>query len=288
MTDIVKDLQTSSSLPQLYGGCSLKTLQNVVSVKCANEVLNDFDFIELIGQGGFGTVMKAKNKTTNELVAIKVLPLSQNALNEALVLATLKHQNIVEIQTIYLGEEYLFIVQELCDCSLADRSFSMLEITQITFQMLSALDYIHSQGLVHRDIKPENVMVKSTQTGLQVKIIDFGIAAEVSTLASLQRPAGTNYYLAPEVINNSYDCKADIWSLGILLLFLINKELPFRSTSQRNIFQEIINFSPSTLNFRDSVDQGFQHLLHSFLEKNPTRRLSAKAALLEPIFKASR
>lgn len=123
-------------------------------------------------------------------------------------------------------------------------------------QLFKALHHAHSKGIVHRDIKPDNVLFKRSETGnITLKVIDFGLATSESHSDPLRAPAGTNYYLAPEVITNVYNRKADLWSSGMLLLFMINKELPFRSSSQRQVFQEILAFDASTVKFRPSVPE---------------------------------
>lgn len=110
---------------------------------------------------------------------------------------------------------------EYCELRFADVTRSLREdqMQEVMFQVLIALDHAHSKGIVHRDLKPDNILFKRSTNGrLTLKIIDFGLAAPESGPEPLRAPAGTNYYLAPEVITNVYNRKVDLWSAGMVLL----------------------------------------------------------------------
>lgn len=146
--------------------------------------------------------------------------------------------------------------------------------------MLAGLNYVHSKGVIHRDLKPENLMFKRCDDGrLLLKMIDFGLATNDADDDQLQSAAGTHYYLAPEIITNVYNRKVDIWSAGMILLFLINKQLPLRSTSQRQLLQEILAFQISRVKFKSGTSQSLKQLASKLLQKDFNNRPDAREVL---------
>lgn len=253
-----------------------------VPVLKAEAILQHFDFIEPIGKGSFGTVLKARRLSDNEIFAVKVLPKSSLAVREVATLARLEHQNVVGLYQVYIGDDVLFLVQEYCELKFADvtRSLRDDQMLEVMIQVITALDYIHSKGIVHRDLKPDNIMFKRSHDGrLTLKLIDFGLAAPEAGPEPLRAPAGTNYYLAPEVITNDYNRKADLWSAGMLLLVMVNKEVPFRSTSQRQVFQEILSFDANSVKFRSSTPAWMKTLARELLEPDFNKRPDARQIL---------
>lgn len=91
-------------------------------------------------------------------------------------------------------------------------------------KLFSALNHMHSQGVVHRDIKPENIML--TTQG-ELKLIDFGLAQRCKFQSNQTDIAGTPYYMAPEVLDGHFNEKCDIWSIGVLLYVFMSGYLPF-------------------------------------------------------------
>lgn len=253
-----------------------------VPVLKAEAILQHFDFIEPIGKGSFGTVLKARRLSDNEIVAVKVLPKGSLAVREVATLARLDHQNVVRLLQVYIGDDVLFLVQEYCELKFADvtRCLRDDQMLEVMVQVITALDYIHSKGVVHRDIKPDNIMFTRSHDGrLTLKIIDFGLAAPEDGPEPLRAPAGTNYYLAPEVITNDYNRKADLWSVGMLLLVMVNKEVPFRSTSQRQVFQEILAFDAESVKFSSSTPIWLSTLARKLLEPDYNQRPDAREIL---------
>jgi len=108
----------------------------------------------------------------------------------------------------------------------------------IIHKILRALLHCHKLNVVHRDIKPENIMYDRSG---EVKLIDFGLAKQASSLKKLQTVAGTPQYIAPDVINGNYNRECDIWSVGVLLFVLITHTYPFDSPSNNitEIFSKI-------------------------------------------------
>ncbi len=253
-----------------------------VPVLKAEAILQHFDFIEPIGKGSFGTVLKARRLSDNEIVAVKVLPRSSLAVSEVATVARLDHENVVKLLQVYIGDDVLFLVQEYCELKFADvtKCLREVEMLEVMIQVITALEYIHSKGIVHRDLKPDNIMFKRGRDGrLSLKLIDFGLAAPEDGLEPLRAPAGTNYYLAPEVITNEYNRKADLWSAGMLLLVMVNKEVPFRSTSQRQVFQEILSFDANSVKFSPSTPSWISVLARKLLEPDVNQRPDARQIL---------
>ena len=95
---------------------------------------------------------------------------------------------------------------------------------EFMFKLFSAVSHMHAQGIVHRDIKAENIMLNKQN---ELKLIDFGLSKRQQGQKKLHTVAGTPYYMAPEVLDGTYDSKCDTWSLGCLLYVFMSGYLPF-------------------------------------------------------------
>lgn len=227
----------------------------------------------LIGSGSFGTVFLGMNPLTGELMAVKQVVISdknnqvQNSMIDALqhemtLLKNLNHENIVR----YLGssttEDYLNIFLEYVpggSVQLMLLSYGPFEeplIRNFIRQVLIGLSYLHGEDIIHRDIKGANILIDIKGT---VKISDFGISKKItrnnndegesgegkkaSRRASLQ---GSVYWMAPEVVKQTaYNKKADIWSVGCLIVEMFTGKHPFPNFSQMQaIFKIGTHVSP--------------------------------------------
>ncbi|KAI5269593.1 Serine/Threonine-Protein Kinase Tao1 [Manis pentadactyla] len=195
-----------------------------------------FTDLREVGQGGFGTVYFARDVHTCEVVAIKKLSYSgnrsvekwQGIIKELRFLQIVKHPNIIEYKGCYLHEHPAWLVMEYCLESVSDlmevheKPLQGMEIAAITHGALQGLAYLHSHAMIHRDIKAGNILL--TERG-QVKLADFGLASMASPANSC---VGMLHWMAPEVIlanvDNQYDCKVDVWSLGITCIELVVKK----------------------------------------------------------------
>ncbi len=108
-------------------------------------------------------------------------------------------------------------------------------------QILSAITYCHSKGVVHRDLKPENILIDSSSEGgkMNIKIIDFGTALFFTPEVKLRGTMGTPYYIAPEVLLGNYTEKCDVWSIGVILFVLLSGTAPFNGATDDDILTSV-------------------------------------------------
>jgi len=201
------------------------------------------EIIQCLGRGGMGVVYKARQKSLNRLVALKLLApersddakFSARFEKEALALAALNHPHIVTIHDFGQAGGYFYLLMEYVDGvnlrqAMEAERFTPEQALAIVPPVCEALQYAHEHGIVHRDIKPENLLLDKAG---RVKIADFGIAKMIGTTPekggeSLSQPFGTPAYAAPEQRDDTsqVDHRADIYSLGVILYELLTGELP--------------------------------------------------------------
>jgi serine/threonine protein kinase len=217
-----------------------------------------------LGVGGMGAVYRAGRLLIGDRVAVKVLHPAQMAdpqaverfRREAQTAARLKHPNVVTVYDFGVSREGLnYQVMELAEGeslrSLVERHGRLAETAaaEIIRQVCAALDEAHRQGIVHRDIKPENILVQIIPGGLQVKVLDFGIAALRDVIADrLTRTGavvGTPHYMSPEhCLGEELDGRSDIYSLGIVLFEMLTGVVPFDSPTPTAIVGKHVNDPP--------------------------------------------
>lgn len=152
------------------------------------------------------------------------------------------------------------------------------EALHFVFQLLHALRYLHSQDLIHRDIKPANILITDR---LEVKLCDFGSTSPPGD-SKRSKFCGTLAYMAPEILREKpYDCKVDIWSLGIVAFELVHGISPFTGNSS-DLTTEVV--SKTLLEMDKSLSQGYKNLVIACLDPDPTERPSARELIRHPVF----
>ena len=209
------------------------------------------EILECLGRGGMGVVYKARQKSLNRFVALKLLApervrdaeFAERFTREAQALAALNHPNIITVYDFGQAGGFYFLLMEFVDGVnlrqlLRARKFTPEEALAIVPPLCDALQFAHDRGIVHRDIKPENLLIDIAG---RVKVADFGVAKMLGTLDASDHagePAapentthtgvGTPGYSAPEQRTDPQrvDSRADIYSLGVVFYELLTGERP--------------------------------------------------------------
>lgn len=218
---------------------------------------------EIIGRGKFGVVYKALNKHTKQVVAIKVLNLDTqedevaDVQQEIQFLTELKNvPNVTHYYGSILNDTRLWIIMDYCAGGsvrtlLKAGVFEEKYLGIVIRELLIGLSAVHKMGVIHRDLKAANILISKEGN---VQLCDFGVAAKV-TANSLKRTtmAGTPYWMAPEVIRegDTYNSKADIWSLGITIYEIATGNPPYCDKDAMWAMQMISKLTPPRLEGRD-------------------------------------
>jgi len=248
--------------------------------------LGNYEIISTLGKGGMGQVYLALDTRLGRKVALKLLPFSktrdpnhvQRLEQEARTASALNHPNIVTIHEIGEADSVHFMATEFVDGEtlrqrMLNSELSVRGLVGIAVQIASALRAAHQAGIVHRDIKPENIMLRSDGV---VKVLDFGLAKLTGGGNSESESGlimGTTAYMSPEQARGEMiDARTDVWSLGVVIYEMIAGRVPFTGETHRQVFNEIIQAEPPTLNNNAAVPGELKHIVVKALSKDRTKR----------------
>ena len=265
-----------------------------------------YQFIGKIGEGGFGQVYKARNQTTDQIVAIKILTINadfsedktsryiERFERETFLVGKLNHPNIVRLldkgkidTTIYAVFEFVE-GESLKDRLLRDGPMAPTEVAQIMAQVLDALSHAHNHGVIHRDIKPANIML--TQTGMKTlaKILDFGIGTianearklDYKSLTLTQETLGTPAYSAPEQLRGEMPTqKTDLYVWALVFIECLTGRPAVQGSSLAAIFHR--QLSAENISLPPSIAG---HPVTSLLRRALNKKVNERASYAEDLY----
>ncbi|XP_059618657.1 serine/threonine-protein kinase fused [Phlebotomus argentipes] len=239
-----------------------------------------------IGQGSFGRVYKAIENDSKNIVALKRIQKSgrssrelKNLRMEYEIQMQLRHPNVIQMLNSFETSKEIVVIMEFAQCDLhtllREGSIGEPRTRRLTYDLVSALYYLHSHRILHRDLKPQNILIDKEEHG---KLCDFGLARNMTidthVLTSIK---GTPLYMAPEIIQEKpYDYKADFWSLGCIIYECLAGQPPFCTD---NIVQLVKFIQRDDVKWPSFLTDSCISFLQGLLEKNSRLRVEWESIL---------
>lgn len=193
--------------------------------------MNKYEILSIVGEGAYGIVYKARNKETQEIIAIKKFKegdedeiVKKTTLREVKMLRLLKQQNIVQLKEAFKRKQRLYLVFEYVEKNLLEileekpTGLNPESVRNYIYQLLKAIEYCHRFNVIHRDIKPENLLINPANGDL--RLCDFGFARILSpnSKTPLTDYVATRWYRSPELLlGDNYGKEVDIWAIGCIM-----------------------------------------------------------------------
>jgi len=287
--------------------------------------MEKYQKLEKIGEGTYGIVYKAKDKKTQELLALKKIRLEaedegipSTAIREISLLKQLQHPNIVRLYDVVHTEKKLTLVFEFLDQDLkkyldacGDNGLEPETVKSFLYQLLQGVAFCHHHRVLHRDLKPQNLLIN---TEGELKLADFGLARAFGIpVRNYTHEVVTLWYRAPDVLMGSrkYSTPVDIWSVGCIFAEMVNGRPLFPGSSENDQLMKIFKTLgtpnkkawPQVAELPDFKENFPQYpaqplkkvcrrldttgleLLSRMLQFDPSKRISAENAMKHPYFK---
>jgi serine/threonine protein kinase len=250
--------------------------------------LDHYEVLEVVGRGGMGVVLRARDTKLLRIVALKVLAAlvaasstaRQRFLREARAAAAVRDERVVTIYAVCDDATVPYLVMEFIDgCTLeallrSGGSLEVKEILRIGIEVARGLAAAHQHGLIHRDVKPANILMGSAVQ--HVKLSDFGLARSAGdpSLTDAGIIAGTPLYMAPEqVAGEPIDVRADLFSLGSVLYELCTGQPAFQAATSFAVMRRICDETPRPIReLNPNVPEPLCRLIDRLHAKNPADR----------------
>jgi serine/threonine protein kinase len=274
----------------------------VIGATPQGEHIGEFELMQELGRGAMGVVYKARDKTLNRLVAVKVMRQERFAdaadvsrfRRDAELLASLRHPNVVQIFHADEVENAPYFAMELIEGGSLARKLAdgwlptPRQAAELVRVLAEAVQHAHAAGIIHRDLKPANILLASdlTDPTQQPKITDFGLAKKIDDQESLTRTGaviGTASYMAPEQArgdSKNVGPAADIYSLGAILYELLTGRPPFVGASVVETLERVRHHEPWPVRqLSPSVPRDLETICLKCLRKSPSDRYASAGDL---------
>lgn len=281
-----KTLATTLSSEILeFENLSSSQIQNILK-KGQRFHIGKYEIIEEIGRGGMGIVYRVYQPDLQKHFALKLLlnnDLSseeqiERFKNEAQIVASLDHPNIVRIQDLGQQEQYWFYTMDLIQGEPFGHWFASRlypEVLPIYLKIVKAIAYAHEKTIIHRDIKPDNIFINTEQ---EPKLLDFGLAkskGQNKNLTQSNAILGTPNYLSPEQAQGTkrVDGRSDVFSMGVILYQILTRKLPFEGNNQMATLFAILEKDPiPPRKLNPKIPKDLETICLKALEKSPQNR----------------
>ncbi|ESN96205.1 hypothetical protein HELRODRAFT_107367 [Helobdella robusta] len=280
----------------------MKSLNYFNTGKIPQPQLPGYIFSEKLGSGSYAVVYKACPKQRKEeVVAVKCILRSslnniskENLLTEIELMKSFKHEHIVNLRDFSWDETYIYLILEYCAGGdlmsfLKSRKVVSERVAKMFLQQLaSGLKYMRSKLVCHMDLKPSNILLTSAHNPI-VKIADFGFAHYLSGSTDAMFIRGSLLYMAPEIVTRgSYDEKADLWSVGVILYECLFGRAPFASRTLTELERKITSSDPIEIPSKPSssssqlISESCLDLLEGLLKRDVDERMGYDEFFIHP------
>jgi len=279
------------------------------NVNVNTAVRERYEILDLLGKGAYSEVMLARDKVTEEEVAVKILRKDseedeRSFSNEVGLLRCIRHKNILSLKTSLKGKTRCYIITEVLH---GGELFDLItsKTAKITErmakkwirQMLKVIKYLHKRDIVHRDIKPENFVFRTKDLESELVLIDFGMAIQIKPHEENAEMVGTVEYISPEIVlaagfkgnpgplDGATLRAADMWACGVIAYLMLVGHFPFVGYSNLDVYKSILGCRISFARAKH-LSEPCKEFLRSFFKKKVEDRPTPVTCLSEPWVKA--